>query len=252
MTIERLEELTREYLQKMQSKVNTKLQDKESKDLAIEHEKIIREFVNILPSILEKYSEYFEFNPMHEEIELSSADAVQRIYERIIRIRRGLEEGKEINEVKQREEQQEHVEENSRRQFILKDRLQEMFQNVEYEMRKREFNIDWDSLRVYCNRIISHHVETTEQNVFKKNENDIIREEVESYIQEIEQELNSEKNEDMNLEFIDGPICPVVTDTNEFAKVNRQIVNNIQEQENSQGEKNKEYYNLELPGDAIE
>ena len=59
MTIERLEELTREYLQKMQSKVNTKLQDKESKDLAIEHEKIIREFVNILPSILEKYSEYF-------------------------------------------------------------------------------------------------------------------------------------------------------------------------------------------------
>ena len=56
----------------------------------------------------------------------------------------------------------------------------------------------------------------------------------------------------MNLEFIDGPICPVVTDTNEFAKVNRQIVNNIQEQENSQDEKNKEYYNLTLSGDVIE
>lgn len=252
MTIERLEELTREYLQKMQSRVNTKLQDKESKDLAIEHEKIVREFVNISPVILEKYSKYFEFNPMREEIELSSADAVQKIYERITIIKRGLEEGKEVDEVKQREEQQEHIEENVRRQFMIKETLQETFKNIEQEMRKREVNIDWDSLRVYCNRIISHHVETTEQNVFKENENDIIKEEVEGYIQEIEQELNSEKNEDMNLEFTKGPICPVVTDTSEFAKVNRQIVDSMQEQENLQGEKNKEYYNLELPGDAIE
>lgn len=252
MTIERLEELTREYLQKMQSRVNTKLQDKESKDLAIEHEKIVREFVNISPVILEKYSKYFEFNPMREEIELSSADAVQKIYERITIIKRGLQEGKEVDEVKQREGQQEHIEENVRRQFMIKETLQETFKNIEQEMIKREVNIDWDSLRVYCNRIISHHVETTEQNVFKENENDIIKEEVEGYIQEIEQELNSEKNEDMNLEFTKGPICPVVTDTSEFAKVNRQIIDNMQEQENSQGEKNKEYYNLELPGDAIE
>lgn len=252
MTIERLEELTREHLQKMQSRVNTKLQDKESKDLAIEHEKIVREFVNISPVILEKYSKYFEFNPMREEIELSSADAVQKIYERITIIKRGLQEGKEVDEVKQREGQQEHIEENVRRQFMIKETLQETFKNVEQEMRKREVNIDWDSLRVYCNRIISHHVETTEQNVFKENENDIIKEEVEGYIQEIEQELNSEKNEDMNLEFTKGPICPVVTDTSEFAKANRQIVDDMKEQENSQGEKNKEYYNLELPGDAIE
>lgn len=252
MTIERLEELAREYLQKMQSRVNTKLQDKESKDLAMEHEKIVREFVNISPVILEKYSKYFEFNPMCEEIELSSADAVQKIYERITIIKRGLEEGKEIDKVKQREGQQEHIEENVRRQFMIKETLQETFKNIEQEMRKREVNIDWDSLRVYCNRIISHHVETMEQDVFKKNENDIIREEVEGHIQEIEQELNSGKNEDMKLEFTQGPICPVVTDTNEFAKVNRQIIDNMQEQENSQSERNKKYYNLELPGDAIE
>ncbi len=252
MTIERLEELTREYLQKMQSRVNTKIQDKESKDLAVEYEKIVRKFVNISPVILEKYSKYFEFNPMHEEIELSSTDAIQKIYERITIIKRGLQEGKEVDEVKQREGQQEHIKENVRRQFMIKETLQETFKNIEQEMRKREVNIDWDSLRVYCNRIISHHTETIEQDVFKKNEDDIIREEVESYIQEIEQELNNEKNEDMHLEFTDGPICPVVTDTSKFAKANRQIVDDMKEQENSQGEKNKEHYNLELPGDAIE
>lgn len=252
MTIERLEELTRAYLQKMQSRVNTNLQDKESKDLATEYERIIKEFMNIHPVILEKYSKYFEFYPMREEIEGSSLDAIQAIYERITVIKRELEEGREISKVKQRGIQQEPKEANFRRQSIIKDVLQETFQSVEREMRRREFNIDWDSLRVYCNRIISHHTETIEQDVFKKNEDDIIREEVESYIQEIEQELNNEKNEDMHLEFTDGPICPVVTDTSKFAKANRQIVDDMKEQENSQGEKNKEHYNLELPGDAIE
>lgn len=230
MTIERLEELTHEYLQQMKSRVDNNLSEKESKDLSVEHERIKREFINILPSVLEKYSKYFEFNSMHEEMNLSSEDTVQKIYERIVTIKRELEAGKEISKVKQRGTQQEPQQENFRRQSIIKDTLQETFQRVEQEIRRREFNIDWDSLRVYCNRIISHYTETTEQDVFKKNENDMVREEVERYIQEVEQELNNEKSEDMKLEFKDGPVCPVVTDTNEFARMNRQIADDIQKE----------------------
>ncbi len=33
-----------------------------------------------------------------------------------------------------------------------------------------------------------------------------------------------------NVEWKDGPVCPVVTDTNEFAKVNRQIVDDVQKE----------------------
>lgn len=245
MTIERLEELTHGYLQQMKARVDNNLLDKESKDLTLEHERIKREFINILPSVLEKYSEHFEFNSMHEEMNLSSEDTVQKIYERIVTIKRELEEGKEISKVKQRENQQEPQQENFRRQSIIKDTLQETFQRVEQEMRRREFNIDWDSLRVYCNRIISHYTETTEQNVFKKNENDMVREEVERYIQEMEQELNNEKSEDMRLEFKDGPVCPVVTDTDEFARKNKQIADEIQEQEeNSQNSPTRNENNL--------
>lgn len=245
MTIERLEELTHGYLQQMKARVDNNLLDKESKDLTLEHERIKREFINILPSVLEKYSEYFEFNLMHEEMNLSSEDTVQKIYERIIIIKRELEEGREISKAKQRGIQQEPKEANFRRQSTIKDILQETFQSVEREMRRREFNIDWDSLRLYCNRIIGHHIEKIEQDVFKKNEDDIIREEVESYIQEIEQELNNEKNEDMRLEFTDGPVCPIVTNTGEFAKVNRQIADNIQEQEkNSQNSLTRDENNL--------
>lgn len=235
MTIERLEELTREYLQKMNSRVNKNLPDKENNDLAMEYEGIKHEFVNILPGILEKYSKYFEFNPMHEEIELSSADVIQKIYERIIQIKRKMEQGKDIDRFS---EQKENQDVNFGRSQQIKQILQDAFIKVEHEMRRREFNINWDTLKIYCNRIISNHMELIEKNVFQKNEDDTVKEEVQRYIEEVKQELSVEKSEDMKLEFDDGSICPVVTDTTKFAKANKKIADNIQV-ENSQNDKTK-------------
>lgn len=238
MTIERLEELTDEYLIKMNLRVNKELVDKEGKALSLEHQGITNEFVNIFPSILEKYTKYFEFNPMNAEMNLSSRDTIQKIYEEIVTIKRELEKGNEISRVKQKGTQRKPQEDNFRRKQEIKETLQDVFTAVEHEMRGREEpNIDWDNLRVYSYRIISHYIETIEQNVFEKNEDDMIQKEVERYIEEIEQELKNEKSEDMKLEFKDGPVCPVVADTDEFARVNRELANDIQEQqETSQNE----------------
>ena len=238
MTIERLEELTNEYLRMMKSRVDKNLPEKENKDLSIEHERIKHEFVNILPGILEKYSKYFEFGSMGREINLSSEDAVQKIYERIIQIKREMEQGKDIDRFS---EQKENQDANFGRSQQIKQILQDAFIKVEHEMRRREININWDTLKIYCNRIISNHMELIEKNVFQKNENDTVKEEVQRYIEEIKQELSVEKSEDMKLEFDDGPICPVVTDTTEFAKANKKIADNIQV-ENLQNDKTENKY----------
>lgn len=240
MTIERLEELTREYLQEMNSRVNKNLPDKENSDLAKEYERIKHEFVNILPGILEKYSEHFEFSSMGREMELSSKDTVQKIYEKIIAIKRGVEQDKKIDRFSEQEEKQDA---NFGRSQQIKQILQDAFIKVEHEMRRRELNINWDNLKIYYNRIISNHMELIEKNVFQRNENDTIKKEVEGYIEEIKQELNNEKSEDVKLEFDDGPICPVVTDTTEFAKANKKIADDIQDKAgNSQNDKTENKY----------
>ncbi|MBO5478209.1 MAG: hypothetical protein J6A04_00535 [Clostridia bacterium] len=252
MTIERLEELTNQYLQQMQLRVTMQVSDKMAEDLQREYEQIVQEFINLHPGVLEKYREEFEYNPMREEVDASSENIVNKIYERIVTVRRKIEQDEDIKKVEENSKQQEK-EANFGRQAAIKDKLQEAFQKVEIEMKKREFNINWDSLKGYCNRIISNHIETIEQNVFKKNENDIIMEEVERYIEEIKQEMSQEKSEDMKLEFKDGPVCPVVTDTNKFSEINRQIADDVQEKkETSQNEKAKENDTLVLPGDVIE
>lgn len=244
MTIEKLEELTSEYLSKMESTVMSKAPSKMNEDLKLEYDQVKQEFINLLPGIFEKYRESFEFNSMQHDIEEASTDIMNRIYSRITNIKRGLQNEEDIEklEVTSNEEK---VPQSDGRKDRIKYVLKDAFRIVENKMRNREINIDWDNLRRYCDQIISKHVDSIEKNVFISNEEQMIEREVEEYINEIKMEMRKDKGE--KLEFKDGAVCPVVTDTNQFAKVNQEIANNIKEQEAHQTD-----YNLELPGDVIE
>jgi hypothetical protein len=249
MRIEKLEELTNEYLQKMKARVKSKAHDTMENDFLNEYRPMVQEFINIEPSVLEKYRDYFETYPMNREIESSIEDIVNRVYENITIVRRGLEHDEDIKKMREVSRNNlDEKEENYPRKVRINDKLQEVFENVEAQMRKREFNINWDSLKVYCKRIAENHTESIEQNVFEKNEDNIILEEVNRYIEEIEQE-NSLEKDNTKLEFKDGPVCPVVTDTNEFAEVNKQIADKVQE-ENLKEEKTLDK-GLSLPSDII-
>jgi hypothetical protein len=220
-------------------------------DFLNEYKQMVREFINIQPNVLEKYKDDFELYPMNYEIEASGENIINKVYKSITLVKNGLENDEDINKIKEVSiNNLDEKEENYARKVKVHDKLQDVFQNVEVQMRKREFNIDWDVLKGYCSRIIEKHTDTIEQNVFEKNENDIILEEVNRYIDEIEQVVKLEKD-DKKLEFTDGPVCPTVTDTDEFAKINKQIADDVKEKnENSQNEKTKNE-GLSLPDDVL-
>ena len=126
----------------------------------------------------------------------------------------------------------------------IKDILKDAFKIVENKIRYQEINIDWTVLSRYCDQIISKHVDSIEKGVFISNGEDLIEQEVKNYMDEIRMEMGKDKK----VEFKNGTICPVVTDINQFAKVNQEIANKIEEQEKTE----QKEFNLELPGDVIE
>lgn len=64
----------------------------------------------------------------------------------------------------------------------------------------------------------------------------------------MEEKMEEKGSTTSKLEFKDGPVCPIVTDTNHFAAVNKQIATEVQERE----EQPREDKYLSLPGDVIE
>lgn len=243
MTIERLEELTREYLSRMQSRVTCNAPAKMKESLNVEYNQIKQEFINLLPGIFEKYRESFEFYPMGHDIEEASTDIMNRIYSKITNIKRSLQNEEDIDKVEVTANE-EKVPQSDGRKDRIKDILKDAFKIVENKIRYQEINIDWTGLSRYCDQIISKHVDSIEKDVFISNGEDLIEQEVKNYMDEIRMEMGKDKK----VEFKNGTICPVVTDINQFAKVNQEIANKIEEQEKTE----QKEFNLELPGDVIE
>lgn len=67
------------------------------------------------------------------------------------------------------------------------------------------------------------------------------------------QEEQLEEGNVPKIEWKEGEVCPVVADTNEFAKVNKQIVQEVEEQEEAyKNEPTREDSSCRLPGNVIE
>ncbi len=182
MTIERLEELTQEYIQKMKSRVSSKYPDEIRTMLYQEHEQMIREFIGMIPNsnYLEKYRKDFEFDPMTSMTQESMEYTIQSICERINIIKRGLEEDKKIEELEPEKTKQES--ENYARKSQIYQVLDEMFATVIQKMRGTEFNIDWNAVARNCKEIIENHIDRIAENGFTKKEKDTIEQEVQKYI----------------------------------------------------------------------
>lgn len=251
MTKERLEELTQEYMKQVKARVMDKGFGRMNSKLAQEFEQVKNDIIRIDDRVLEKYREEFEFDPMTGEINASLENIINRVYSKIVMIRRELEEDKKIEQVERRAIEEDNQKEAPyARRSAIQDNLQRAIERIEQQMRARDIYgfINWEAFRVACNRVINNHIESIEQNVFEKSENDMVCEEVEKYIGEVKLEMKKERPNDVGLEFKDGPVCPIVTDTNQFAEVNKQIAKEVQESE----EQPREDKYLSLPGDVIE
>lgn len=250
MTKERLEELTDEFMRQMEARVMAHGAERMNVELGKEWQQVKNDFIKIDDRVLEKYREEFEFDPMTGEINTSLESVINRVYNKIVTIRRGLEQDKKIEEVEMTaREEDKKQEEQYGRKYAIQDNLQRAIERIEQKMRARDIYgfMNWDTFKVAYNRVINNHIETIEKNVFEKQEDDMVIEEVERYLGEVKLEMKKERPNDIGLEFKEGPICPVVTNTNHFAEVNKRIAHEVQEQK----EQPKENY-LDLPGDVIE
>jgi len=251
MNIERLEEFTRDYLTQMQSRVMMNASGKMNEDLVIQYKQMVEDFINIHPGVLEKYRESFEFYPMRSEFEASSENIVNKIAEKIFIVKRALENDQDIEKVEKKttETEKEH---NYSRTLTIQETIQDQFRYVEGQMRKREFNVNFENLRIYCNRIISKYTESIEENVFENNEQDIIKQEVQKYMDEIKMMINNEKSQETKLQWKEGTVCPIISDTSEFARINKQIADRIKEENEKTERETLMYDENALSGDVIE
>ncbi len=254
MTKERLEELTHEYLQGMKARVMTNGVETMSLELKKEQDKVKDDFIKIDDRLLEKYREEFEFDPMTGEFNVSLENIVNRVYDKIVTIHRQLEQDKKIEEVETQVTQEDRKKEVSyRRTSAIDEHLRRAIERIKQKMKIRDVYgfINWETFEVAYNRVINNHIESIEQNVFEKQEDNMVIEEVERYLDEVKFEMKKQRPNDMELEFKVGSVCPIVTDINRFAQINKQIALEVEKEEREEKLSREDSF-LDLPGDVIE
>lgn len=184
MTFEELEIVTQEYLQKVKSELEWKYPEKMEDILRKEHNRMVDDFVNMLPDRFERYRERFEFNSINNMRQEETEKVIQEIYNEVNFLKRSLEEGNQIEDIERKQQIQEKQQEpeNYKRKAEVEKSLEEMFESVIPTIRRIEFNINYDALKRNCKEIIANHIDNIEKNGFVRLERDTIKQEVQDYI----------------------------------------------------------------------
>lgn len=229
--LDKLDKLTKEFRTDMDKRVNKHIPEKIDNDLKKSYERFKLEIVTIDSNIFEKYKDRIELNPMGKEINESNENIIQEISKRIQYAKREIEKDKNIDTIKAQITKNDKAENQDAqgKKYLktrrVKDILNDALRKLEIDIRKKEPNIDWEYCKNRFGRISSNYAEDIQQNVFTKNENQIINKEIENYIEVIRQELIKDKSKDEEkLTFEEGPVCPVVTNREVLDAKNSEVV----------------------------
>lgn len=241
MIIEELENLVKEFLSKMNGRIEGQHQATLDSNLQQQYKQIIRAFENIHP-LLGKFENDLQFGSLGSEKTKSTENVKQQIYDRVRQIKRALENGVDIKKVKAAQERP-RLGQNARRMENIDGTLREVFKYVLRKIQNKGifFRDDLETLDMEFRRIVRRGTENIESEVFRRTEITSIEQETNRFLAEVEAEImrkgpiieKAERAETADRKtrmdelaemFIDGPVCPVVKDKEAFAKRSTRVI----------------------------